>query len=101
MLKYIAEQEKADQKAASLKKKHPLKKGSQSMKPPTPPTYIPPTKSHPFMNIPQEQTVPSSNKRSKGPLEVSFQNEAREIADQDIARCVYANGLAFNVVRSP
>ena len=45
--------------------------------------------------------MPSSNKRSKGPLEVSFQNEAREIADQDIARCVYANGLAFNVVRSP
>ena len=27
--------------------------------------------------------------------------EARELVDEEIARCLYANGLPFNLVRSP
>ena len=49
------------------------------------------------MRPPQQQIV---SKTMAGPLESSFQNEARDIADQAIARCVYANGLSFNVVCS-
>ena len=36
-----------------------------------------------------------------GPLEKSFNNDAREIADAAVAQCIYANGLPFNLVRSP
>ena len=35
------------------------------------------------------------------PLGSPFQNEARDTADHPIARCIYANGLSFNVVCSP
>lgn len=50
----------------------------------------PPVEGHPFLR-PQQQIV---SKRAVGRLESSFQNEA----DQAIARCIYANGLSFNVV---
>ena len=36
-----------------------------------------------------------------GPLEKCFNNDARGIADEAIGRCIYANGLPFNLVRSP
>ena len=45
---------------------------------------------------------PSSSKQSNlGPLEKSFNNDARSLADEAIGRCIYANGLPFNLVRSP
>lgn len=49
---------------------------------------------HPFLHGPEE---PVTNKRAKGPLEISLQNEARDITKEDIARCIYENGLSFNV----
>ncbi|XP_059066506.1 uncharacterized protein LOC131857797 [Cryptomeria japonica] len=57
-----------------------------------------PIEGHPFLRVPQELVT---NKRANGPLEMSFHNEARDIAEQDIARGMYANGLVFNVVCSP
>lgn len=57
---------------------------------------------HPFFPTQSEfPSNPTTNKKAKGPLEASFQNESRLIFDQSIGRCVYANGLSFNVVRSP
>lgn len=45
--------------------------------------------------------VAASNKRpTLGPLEACFNNQGRDIADEHVARCIYANGLAFNLVRS-
>ncbi len=35
------------------------------------------------------------------PLDASFQNDATNIADHAITRCVYGKRLSFNVVRSP
>lgn len=32
---------------------------------------------------------------------MAFQNKSQEIANQHIVRCLYTNGLAFNVVHSP
>ena len=46
--------------------------------------------------------VATSNKRpTLGPIETTFNNQGREEADEHVARCIYANGLAFNLVRSP
>ena len=36
-----------------------------------------------------------------GPLEKSFNNDARGTTDEAIGRCIFANGLPFNLVRSP
>ena len=58
----------------------------------------PSAEGHPFLCPPQQKIV---SKRAVGPLESSFQNEARDVADQAIARCVYAYALSFNVVCSP
>lgn len=57
-----------------------------------------PTKGYPFLSDPQELVT---NKRTKGPLEMSLHNDARHISRQDIARCINTNGMAFNVVCSP
>ncbi|XP_057832721.2 uncharacterized protein LOC131043529 [Cryptomeria japonica] len=58
--------------------------------------------SHPFFSTNElENEPPLTRKRTKGPLETAFQNESRDIVDQDIERCICANGLAFNVVHSP
>ena len=32
---------------------------------------------------------------------MSFNNEARGVSEEVIGRCIYANGLPFNLVRSP
>ena len=54
-----------------------------------------------------ETTLPSrfvatSNKRpTLGTIETTFNNQGREVADEYVARCIYVNGLALNLVRSP
>jgi hypothetical protein len=99
--KYIQEQKQAEE-ASGRGKNHPLQTSTKrakisSMSSTSTPTD-PPIEGHPFLRPPQALVT---KKRAMGPLETSFQNEARDIADQAIARCVYANGLSFNVVRSP
>lgn len=101
VLAYIEEHRKANE-AIRKESSHPLvnsknKKGAMAS-----PSYLnlEHTKGHPFLSIPQQQPI-LSHKRAKGLLETSFHNEGRQIAKQDIARCIYANGLAFNVVHSP
>ena len=102
--KYIQEQKQADEAAGRASAAHPLqsgrpsKKGKMSSMSSTSVTNEPPAEGHPFLHSPQQQLV---SKKTTGPLEASFNNDARDIADQAIARCVYANGLSFNVVRSP
>lgn len=59
---------------------------------------------HPFYTTAVEldnETQASIPHKRKGPLETSFQNQSQNIADQDIARCIYANGLPFSVFHSP
>ena len=42
---------------------------------------------------------PSNSKRSNlGPLEKSFNNDARDTIDAAIGQCIYTNGLPFNLV---
>jgi hypothetical protein len=45
-------------------------------------------------------TVTTNKRPTLGPLDSSFNNQGREVADEHVARCVYANGLPFNLVRS-
>ena len=64
--------------------KQPTRMGAYSSKTPFP--------SH-------ETNSPSNLKLSYlGPLEKSFNNDARGTADEAIGRCIYANGLPFNLV---
>jgi hypothetical protein len=44
---------------------------------------------------------PQISTRKRGPLDKAFQHELRDIADQKIGRCLFANGIPFNLVRSP
>ena len=81
-----------------LQSGRPSKKEKMSSMSSTSVTNEPAVEGHPFLRSPQQQIV---SKKAMGPLEASFQNEARDIADKAIKRCVYANGLSFNVVRSP
>lgn len=100
VIKYIREQEDADERD-SRKTTHPLlKKRSKGMLPPSSPSIV--VENHPF--LPTQSKLPSNpttSKKAKGPLEAAFQNEGREIADRNVGRCIYANGLSFNLVRSP
>jgi hypothetical protein len=50
---------------------------------------------------PTSGTSAGDKRRNLGPLEKSFNLQSREDTDQSIARCLYANGISFNVVRSP
>ena len=46
-----------------------------------------------------EKGSPSNPKQSNlGPLEKSFNNDARGTADEAIGRCIYANGFPFNLM---
>ena len=47
----------------------------------------------------EEEMGISTHKR--GPLHTAFKMGARDHVDEAIARCLYANGLPFNLVRSP
>lgn len=61
-----------------------------------------PAGSHPFMEMAQSSEGENmSVTRKRGPLDRAFKNEARELADESITRCIYGNGLPFNLVRSP
>ena len=85
MAKYKKEQEDADAKVMESSHasqfKVPTRLGAISSRPP----------------LPREINTPS--KRSNlAPLEKSFNNVARGIADEAICRCIYANGLPFNLV---
>jgi hypothetical protein len=51
--------------------------------------------------IPSRPAVTTNKRPTLGPLEATFNNQGREIADEHVTRCLYANGLAFNLVRSP
>eukprot|EP00253_Pinus_taeda_P004499 PITA_04499 len=51
--------------------------------------------------LPSRPTATTNKRPTLGPLEAAFNNQGREIADEHVARCIYANGLAFNLVRSP
>ncbi|KAH9314484.1 hypothetical protein KI387_023111 [Taxus chinensis] len=109
VLAYIKEQEDAEANVA-MRAGHPLAKRGGSSRSTRPPVAPSPSGSpivampHPFVApISTDEDVSLARKKSKtkGPLEKAFQNETRAIADEHIARCVYANGLSFNVVRSP
>eukprot|EP00253_Pinus_taeda_P009329 PITA_09329 len=78
---YASLQEVADKKLA--KGKHLMQ--SSTTRPPLP-----------------SRSATTTNKRpTLGPLEVAFNNQGRDIVDEHVARCIYANGLAYNFVRSP
>jgi hypothetical protein len=51
--------------------------------------------------MPSRSTFVTNKRPTLGPLEATFINQGREVADEHIARCIYANGLAFNLVHSP
>eukprot|EP00253_Pinus_taeda_P007358 PITA_07358 len=52
-------------------------------------------------SLPSTPALTSNKRPTLGPLEAAFNNQGREVADEHVARCIYANGLAFNLVRSP
>ncbi|XP_057865649.2 uncharacterized protein LOC131073259 isoform X2 [Cryptomeria japonica] len=100
VLKYIEEQRQADEAVGNvvthtLERSRSKKATKASMSLTSNEQSV---EGHPFLNLLEQ---PVTNKRAKGPLEMSFQNEAGDIAEEDIGRCIYANGLAFNVVCSP
>ena len=93
------EQKDADREVA--KKKRGASKRTNT---PTPPSNQTSTRTHPFLPMPttnDEDVDPSQLTRKRGPLDRAFQNELRDIADNKIGRCLIANGVSFNFVRSP
>ena len=93
------EQEDADRAVA--KTKHAASKRTNTQ---PPPSNQPTTRTHPFLPMPttnDEDVDPSQLTRKRGPLDRAFQNELRDIADHKIGRCLIANGVSFNFVRSP
>eukprot|EP00253_Pinus_taeda_P010692 PITA_10692 len=78
---YAALQEAADRKLA--KGKHLVQ--SSTTRPP----------------LPSKPGAISNKRATLGPPEACFNNQGRDIADEHVACCIYANGLAFNLVRSP
>ncbi|XP_059069104.1 uncharacterized protein LOC131859411 [Cryptomeria japonica] len=105
VLGYIKEQEEADRRSSKAKTDHPLvHQSSMSKRPSSSMGSTRPASSHPFMQNPPVDAVENQNvvaSRKRGPLDFAFKNELREIADSKIARCLYGNGLPFNLVRSP
>ena len=92
----LREQEEADRLVSRGKRE------KTKQKPPTPPTQTI-TRQHPFLPTPsmdeeETETLPS---RKRGPLEKAFQNDLIEIADTKVGRCLFTNGVPFNLVRSP
>ena len=55
----------------------------------------------PFLEVGEEDDEVGVIICKRGPLNQAFKMEAREIADEAIAHCLYANVLPFNLVRSP
>eukprot|EP00253_Pinus_taeda_P004460 PITA_04460 len=51
--------------------------------------------------LPSRPTATTNKRPTLGPLEATFNNQGRKIDDEHVARCIYVNGLAFNLVRSP
>jgi hypothetical protein len=51
--------------------------------------------------LPSRPAITTNKRPTLGPLEAAFNNQGREVVDEHIARCIYANALAFNLVRSP
>lgn len=103
VLKYIEEHERAKereelrQNAIDDNKNKKRTKGMKS----TPNVVI---ENHPFYTTstaPDSQNEAPIRHKRMGPLETIFQNLSREIVDIDAARCLYGNGLSFNLVRSP
>ena len=60
---------------------------------------------HPFFSTATDTDTDTKSvlvvHKRKGPLETVFQNKSQEITDNKVGRFLYANGLSFNVVRSP
>ncbi|KAH9326345.1 hypothetical protein KI387_006523 [Taxus chinensis] len=105
MAKYLREQEDADRQTKRNQSGTVCLQRRLSSRPPTP-TYF----THPFihtqaqihadpLDTPLDENT--SRKKSKGVLEKPFNNEKRDIADEYVARCIYACGLPFHVLRSP
>eukprot|EP00253_Pinus_taeda_P014029 PITA_14029 len=46
-------------------------------------------------------TLTSDKRPTLGPLEAAFNTQGREVENEHVAHCIYANGLAFNLVCSP
>ena len=93
------EQEDADKAIAKTKRS-----ASKKTNLPTPSYDQTNTRTHPFLPMPtrnDEDEDPSLLSRKRGPLDRAFQNEKRDIADRKIGRCIIANGVSFNFVRSP
>ncbi|XP_057834062.2 uncharacterized protein LOC131044700 [Cryptomeria japonica] len=94
VMKYIREHEEAEEREARRLSQTAPKKTRGN------PDVV--VEDHPFFSTNEpESEPPLTHKRTKGPLEIAFQNESRDTVDQDVERYICANGLAFNVVRSP
>eukprot|EP00253_Pinus_taeda_P021029 PITA_21029 len=78
---YASLQEVVDRKLA--KRKHPVQSST---------TKLP---------LPFRPATTTNKRPTLGPLEAAFNNQSRDIADEHVTRCIYANGLAFNLVCSP
>lgn len=98
---FIKEQEDADKLIAKGKQSGYSSGKEKTM---TLPSQIVTASKHPLLPMPStkdEDEEPQITTRKRGQLERAFKMEAREIAEEKIARCLYANGLSFNLVRSP
>jgi len=78
---YASLQEVANRKLA--KEKHPMQSST---------TRLP---------LPSRPAATTNKRPTLGPFEVAFNNQGRDIVDEHVARCIYANGLAFKFVLSP
>jgi hypothetical protein len=50
--------------------------------------------------LPSRPVVTTNKRPTLGPLEATFNNQGKEVVDEYVAHCIYANGLTFNLVCS-
>ena len=102
ILSFVREQEAAD--ALINRSKKSYYQGPSSKSKPKTPTEPMASSQHPFLQVPvpeEDEEEVGISTRKRGPLHTAFKMGARDRADEAIARCLYANGLSFNLVRSP
>ena len=96
---FIKEQ-KVDDGLVSKSKTSLYKPSSTKSKVNVPTDHVASSK-HPFLEVGEEDEEVEVITCKRGLLDQAFKMEAREIVDEAIAHCLYANGLPFNLVRSP
>lgn len=92
------EQEQPEERESHKANHLLLKKRSKGMPPPSNPNTV--VESHPYLAThaqtqSEQQPNPTINNRQKGPLQIAFQHESRDIVDQHCSKMYLRKWVVF------